>query len=734
MAGINLLPARFPVAVTTGNDVTITLDVNDALGADYTWSGKTVVAPIVGHTTVTGFTVDTSTDGTLVLSLTDAQTTALGSDAGFEWSLSVTVGTATRTWLSGPLSVYRPGRPGATNTTTGTLTVAGAAGTAVTVSGLAVVATGVAFTPTGTVAATTVQAAIAEVSGDVTDHLADTADAHDASAVSVADAGGYYTGTNVETALAEVKVIADAAAVAASPLIVFDGDSLTSGVGSTTALNALESAGGLNYPAQASAGLQPDATIYNFGVGGQTVTAMNADAPAQIDTLYDPARPCIAVLLGGINDLYTADTAATVYARIVAWHTARRAAGFKTVAITILPATGNSPPGDIVAKTASVNSSIAANWATFADALCDAAASSVFTTGGVTTDPHYYSTDAVHLNNDGYEFLAGLVRPVLASLLVKQPHTHKTYARRQFFNTDVVGWGNTFAGTAKGAAMVDGVANVTAVGDLAGAGLTSATNVTAIGAGAAQLTTTGGNNTAVGTIALQLNTTESNSTAIGSQCLYAATGGNNTAVGAFAGRYLSTGTDNCILGHNAMYSSTASVGSVAIGKEALKDGTSVSNCVAIGEFALRSATASYNTSVGYSAGYAPAGVVANATTSGIHQTLVGCQSGQSLPGVCSELTAVGYNAIGGGYSTAVGASATASGDFAVALGQGAVASHANAIALGYLSTTTATYQVMIGPRDLEITDTAKGLVIKSPDGTRYRVQVANGGALSAVAA
>ena len=208
MAGINLLPARFPVAVTTGNDVTITLDVNDALGADYTWSGKTVVAPIVGHTTVTGFTVDTSTDGTLVLSLTDAQTTALGSDAGFdagfEWSLSVTVGTATRTWLSGPLSVYRPGRPGATNTTTGTLTVAGAAGTAVTVSGLAVVATGVAFTPTGTVAATTVQAAIAEVSGDVTDHLADTADAHDASAVSVADTGGYYTGTNVETVLAEL--------------------------------------------------------------------------------------------------------------------------------------------------------------------------------------------------------------------------------------------------------------------------------------------------------------------------------------------------------------------------------------------------------------------------------------------------------------------------------------------------------------------------------------------------
>ena len=38
----------------------------------------------------------------------------------------------------------------------------------------------------------------------VADHLADTTDAHDASAVSVADAGGYYTGTDVETVLAEV--------------------------------------------------------------------------------------------------------------------------------------------------------------------------------------------------------------------------------------------------------------------------------------------------------------------------------------------------------------------------------------------------------------------------------------------------------------------------------------------------------------------------------------------------
>lgn len=67
--------------------------------------------------------------------------------------------------------------------------------------------------------ATNVQTAIDEVEGrldtaetGLSDHLADTADAHDASAISLLDSGANYTATEVEAALAEVKVIADAAA------------------------------------------------------------------------------------------------------------------------------------------------------------------------------------------------------------------------------------------------------------------------------------------------------------------------------------------------------------------------------------------------------------------------------------------------------------------------------------------------------------------------------------------
>jgi len=49
-----------------------------------------------------------------------------------------------------------------------------------------------------------VEDALAELQSDAEAHLADTTDAHDASAVSIVDAGGYFTGTEVEAALQEL--------------------------------------------------------------------------------------------------------------------------------------------------------------------------------------------------------------------------------------------------------------------------------------------------------------------------------------------------------------------------------------------------------------------------------------------------------------------------------------------------------------------------------------------------
>lgn len=72
-------------------------------------------------------------------------------------------------------------------------------------------ASAVGFTPAAGIAATDVQAAIVEDAGDLAAHIADASDAHDASAISVLDTGGNFTGTDVEAVLAELAAGSGAA-------------------------------------------------------------------------------------------------------------------------------------------------------------------------------------------------------------------------------------------------------------------------------------------------------------------------------------------------------------------------------------------------------------------------------------------------------------------------------------------------------------------------------------------
>jgi hypothetical protein len=92
-------------------------------------------------------------------------------------------------------------------------------------------ATDTTFTPTGTLSSTTVQAAIAELESDVVagsglaDHIADTADAHDASAISVTPTGT-LAADDVQEALVEIlgdveTHVADAAGAHAASAISF---------------------------------------------------------------------------------------------------------------------------------------------------------------------------------------------------------------------------------------------------------------------------------------------------------------------------------------------------------------------------------------------------------------------------------------------------------------------------------------------------------------------------------
>lgn len=88
--------------------------------------------------------------------------------------------------------------------------------------GISDAAADISITDTGTYyTATDVEGALQEAASGLATHLADTTDAHDASAISIVDADGHYTATNVEAALDEaanaiLDVVSDLAAHLAS--------------------------------------------------------------------------------------------------------------------------------------------------------------------------------------------------------------------------------------------------------------------------------------------------------------------------------------------------------------------------------------------------------------------------------------------------------------------------------------------------------------------------------------
>jgi hypothetical protein len=180
---------------------------------------------------------------------------------------------------------------------------------------------------------------------------------------------------------------------------------------------------------------------------------------------------------------------------------------------------------------------------------------------------------------------------------------------------------------------------------------------------------------------------------------------------------LPTGPD-VAFGPNTQNSLTTGGADTAIGGGAQYSLTTGSNDTAVGQGAQQYlTTGGSDTAIGESAQFEPLGVGANATTTASNQTSVGTETGQSSATQVDGITTIGYRAVAGAAN-------------ASSLGARARADHSGSVALGSDTLTTATGQVMVGPRDVEITDTTKGVVIKSPDGTRYRITVANGGALS----
>jgi hypothetical protein len=140
-----------------------------------------------------------------------------------------------------------------------------------------------------------------------------------------------------------------------------------------------------------------------------------------------------------------------------------------------------------------------------------------------------------------------------------------------------------------------------------GLGAGSVATNTAVGLSALAANTTGANNTALGYQALTSNTTSSANTAVGYQAAYSSTSGFGD-VNAF--------------GWRALYSNTTGYSNTAMGSEALRNNT----------------TASFNTAVGYQAGYTSTGQrnaffgseAGYANTTGESNTYIGRQAGNLM--------------------------------------------------------------------------------------------------------
>ena len=193
-------------------------------------------------------------------------------------------------------------------------------------------------------------------------------------------------------------------AITENSLIVCDGNSLTAG-----------GYGGLTYP-QLLAATLPMATngtqVINKGVGGQQTSQMIADATTEIDSLYEEDRTCILIAWEVGNDIYFNNDVAAAQIRFAEYCNARRAIGWKVIAITCTPRISFTDAGQQAtyeSRLQQANTWMLDNYSSFCDAIVNARQDARLQTVSST----YWNPDNIHLKQSGYEVLmTGIIEAI----------------------------------------------------------------------------------------------------------------------------------------------------------------------------------------------------------------------------------------------------------------------------------------------------------------------------------
>lgn len=190
-------------------------------------------------------------------------------------------------------------------------------------------------------------------------------------------------------------------------LIVFDGNSITSGTGTT---------GGNDYPAQLVSMISGTTlTAHNFGVPGQTTTAMISDAAAQIDVLRTGPYAAFYLVAWEItNQIVSGSTGAAAAALMQTYVDARIAAGWDVLIPLCMDRTDFTAGQRSAAATA--NAALVGLYGYASSGgrcISISAGDSRFTTaviGGGATDVW---ADGIHPTNFGANIIAAIIADAL---------------------------------------------------------------------------------------------------------------------------------------------------------------------------------------------------------------------------------------------------------------------------------------------------------------------------------
>ena len=142
---------------------------------------------------------------------------------------------------------------------------------------------------------------------------------------------------------------------------------------------------------------------------------MVTNGAANIDSKIIPGGRNVLTVWGGVNDaLVGGQTAATIYANLADYCNTRRAAGWRVVICTEIDAQGalQNAAGWHGTIWPALNALIMADHS-FADAVVDLGADARLADA---TNVTYFNADKVHLIEAGYDVVASLAGPVLATL------------------------------------------------------------------------------------------------------------------------------------------------------------------------------------------------------------------------------------------------------------------------------------------------------------------------------